>query len=170
LLGEDHQFNLALTPNSDGYHKLVHMTPQAPTGALTGIGRLYVKTSAGKTQLFYMEGDGTTFQEFQISPTLPIRAAVLFDSAGTVISGYNVSGVTVSGTNIFTVSFTVPMPDVNYIVNVTGTAASGASRNGMLVSPRASTVAVGSVQVVFKNTSSSNELPEYGNVVVYSIT
>jgi len=166
LLGEDHQFNLTATVNSDGYHKIIHMTQQAPTGVAAAIGRLYAKTSGGRVHAFYMDDQGT---EYQISPSLAIRAAVAFDSAGAPISAYNVSGVTVNGSNIYTITFAIPMPDTNYIVTVTGMAASGTSRNGMLVSPRASTVSVGSVQVVFKNTSSSNELVDCGNVVVYSI-
>jgi hypothetical protein len=64
LLGANHQFNLTATAD-DGYHNLIVMTPQAPSGALAGYGRLYVKTSAGAVQLFYMDSTGT---EIQITP------------------------------------------------------------------------------------------------------
>lgn len=64
LLGADHQFNLSAAAD-DGYHNLIHMTPQAPTGALVGIGRLYVKSISGAIQLFYMDSTG---REIQITP------------------------------------------------------------------------------------------------------
>lgn len=66
LLGADHQFNLTATAN-DGYHNLIHMQPQAPTGALANIGRLYVKTGPdGQICLYYMNDAGT---EYAVTPT-----------------------------------------------------------------------------------------------------
>ncbi len=64
LLGANHQFNLTAAAD-DGYHNLIVLTPQAPTGALAGYGRLYVKSNAGVMQLFYMTDAGT---EIQITP------------------------------------------------------------------------------------------------------
>lgn len=72
IIDADHQFNDTAATN-DGYHNLIHMIPQAPTGALAGIGRLYPKISSGVVQLFYMDDSGT---EYQITPqyiTSPIR-------------------------------------------------------------------------------------------------
>jgi hypothetical protein len=64
LLGANHQFNLTAAAD-DGYHNLIVMTEQAPTGALAGYGRLYVRTNAGVVQLFYMDSTG---REIQITP------------------------------------------------------------------------------------------------------
>jgi hypothetical protein len=64
LLGANHQFNLTAAAD-DGYHNLIVLTPQAPTGALAGLGRLYVRSSGGVMQLFYMTDAGT---EIQITP------------------------------------------------------------------------------------------------------
>lgn len=64
LLGANHQFNLTAAAD-DGYHNLIVMTEQAPTGALPGYGRLYVRTNAGVVQLFYMDSTG---REIQITP------------------------------------------------------------------------------------------------------
>lgn len=64
LLGADHQFNLTAAAN-DGYHTLVHMIPQAPTGALAGTGRFYSKSVSGLVQAFYMDDAGT---EYQLTP------------------------------------------------------------------------------------------------------
>lgn len=64
LISADHQFNNSIAPN-DGYHNLIHMTPQAPTEILSGIGRTYVRIVDGLTQLFYMDDANT---EYQITP------------------------------------------------------------------------------------------------------
>lgn len=64
IVSADHQFNLSATAD-DGYHNLIHMTQQAPTGALAATGRLYVKTATGLIQLFYMDDAGT---EYQLTP------------------------------------------------------------------------------------------------------
>lgn len=64
LLGANHQFNLTAAAD-DGYHNLIVMTEQAPTGALPGYGRLYVRTNGGVVQLFYMDSTG---REIQITP------------------------------------------------------------------------------------------------------
>lgn len=64
IIGADHQFNLSATGN-DGYHNLIHMTLQAPAGALASTGRLYVKTVSALVQLHYMDSAGT---EYQVTP------------------------------------------------------------------------------------------------------
>lgn len=64
LLGADHQFNNSVAAN-DGYHNLIHMTQQAPSGTLAATGRLYAKSTAGLIQLFYMDDAGT---EYQVTP------------------------------------------------------------------------------------------------------
>ena len=121
LLGADHQFNLSSAAD-DGYHNLIHMTQQAPSGALAATGRGYVKSSGGRIHLFYMDDQGT---EYQLSPGMPIRAAVNFSGVGgvgaqTIRSQYNVASVTKTGTGQYTIAFTRAMPNADYIVQVCG--------------------------------------------------
>jgi len=68
IISANHQFNLSAAA-SDGYHNLIVMTQQAPTGPLAGVGRLYVKLIDGSVQLFYMDDLGN---EQQISPEISI--------------------------------------------------------------------------------------------------
>lgn len=118
LLGADHQFNLTAAAD-DGYHNIIHMTQQAPSGALAATGRGYAKSSAGRIHEFYMDDTGA---EYQITPTMPIRAAVNFNGiSGAVIrSQYNVASVTRIATGRYQINFTTAMPDTNYIVQFTG--------------------------------------------------
>ncbi len=66
IVARDHQFNN--TPNASpptdntGYHNLINMTIQAPSGALASTGRLYVKDVAGSIYPFYMDATGTAQQ------------------------------------------------------------------------------------------------------------
>ena len=65
IIGADHQFNLSAAAD-DGYHNIVHLTQQAPSGALAATGRLYAKSASGAVNLFYMNDAGL---EYQITPT-----------------------------------------------------------------------------------------------------
>ena len=169
LLGADHQFNLSAAAN-DGYHTLVPLIPQAPSGALASRGRLYGKSSAGRIHQFYMDSSGT---EYQISPTMPIRAAVAFDGTG-VIQGtaYNVSSVTQLSTGSFTITFANAMPDANYFVQVTGMrAGTGDVCNGSILGGTfGSNVTTGLVKVMFTGGSSAEQTIQRGYVTVFSIT
>lgn len=110
LLSADHQFNLSAASN-DGYHNLVHLTQQAPAGALASTGRLYVKSSSSLIQLFYMDDAGT---EYQITPdytnsTMKVSgSASLASLASTNILNvaYDFSGVGVAFINGTDVQFT----------------------------------------------------------------
>ena len=180
LLGADHQFNTTAAAN-DGWHNLIHMTQQSPASApVAATGRLYSKVSAGQMQLFFMDDTAVASKNYQITPTLPIRAAVNFDAAGTIRgSAYNVLSVTKNGNGDYTVNFLVasPMPDNNYIVLVTGMrdtvglASIGSVRGGVY----ATSVTTASVRVTFSgetNSSSGISLKDtvMGNVVVFSLT
>ncbi len=71
IIEGDHQFNDSLQEN-DGYHNLIHLTQQDPSGSLAGIGRLYSKIVDGVVQLFYMDDAGTPHQmtpEASVGPT-----------------------------------------------------------------------------------------------------
>lgn len=121
LLGADHQFNLSAAAD-DGYHNVIHLTQQAPSGALAATGRMYSKSSASRIHAFYMDDTG---DEYQVSPSMPIRAAVNFEGDGAVgacvlRSQYNVASVTKTATGTYTVTFTTAMPDANYMVFACG--------------------------------------------------
>lgn len=85
IVGADHQFNPTAAAN-DGYHKLIHMTQQAPAGALAATGRLYVKSVLGVIQLFYMDNTGV---ERQITPLSagPVKVTGSVALAGNATSG-----------------------------------------------------------------------------------
>jgi hypothetical protein len=118
LVGADHQFNLTAAAD-DGYHNLIHMTQQAPAGVLAATGRSYVKSSASRIHQFYMDDTGA---EYQLSPSMPIRAAVNFNGVGAAVirSSYNVSSVTRLAAGDYLINFTTAMPNNNYIVQLTG--------------------------------------------------
>lgn len=174
LLGSDHQFNLSAAAN-DGYHNLIHMTIQAPSGALASTGRLYAKSSAGRIHCFYMDDTGA---EYQVSPATPIRAMVNFNGTGvvgaqTIRSQFNVASVMKTGTGLYTINFTTPMPDANYVVQVTGMrdSAGSQSHGTVLGSPTYSTsVSTTFVKVKFIGGSSSTDDVFMGNILVVSAT
>ena len=86
LVGADHQFNLNAAAN-DGWHTLVHLIPQTPSGALAGTGRFYSKDVSGSIQAFYMDQAGV---EYQLTPTsslgpMKIASHAVINPAGTVL-------------------------------------------------------------------------------------
>ena len=74
IIGGDHQFNLSAAPD-DGYHNVVHLTQQAPSGALAATGRLYVKSIAGLIELYYMDDAGLEQQITPFSALVPIKVS-----------------------------------------------------------------------------------------------
>lgn len=85
ILGADHQFNLSAAAN-DGYHNVVHLTQQGPSGVLAATGRMYVKSAGGSINLFYMDDAGL---EYQITPVslAPTRVTGSVALAGNATSG-----------------------------------------------------------------------------------
>lgn len=178
LVGADHQFNPTAAAN-DGYHNLIHMTLQAPTGALASTGRLYGKSSAGRVHAFYMDDTGA---DYQITPTMPIRAAVNFNGlAASVVAGkspmrsnFNVTDVTYNATGDYTINFTTAMPDANYIVQICGMRGTTSTCNGMVKgnATYGTNVKTTSVRIFFEGggggTSGDDVL--MGNVVIMSAT
>ncbi len=172
LLGADHQFNLSAAAN-DGYHNLIHMTQQAPSGALPATGRTYVKTTGGFIQLFYMDDAG---REYQVTPG--IIAAVNFNGTGalntaqTLRSALNVTSVTKTALGIYKVVFTTPIANNNYMVQVTGMRnSSGGVSNGM-VSGNAvygNAVATTFITIEFSSSTSTTQDVLMGNLLVYSL-
>ena len=169
LVTADHQFNLSVAAN-DGYHNLVHLAPQAPAGVLASTGRLYSKSSAGRIHAFYMDDTGAAYQ---VTPTLPIRAAVSFQANGAILSSYNVTSVTRNGAGDYTVNYTVAMPDNKYIVHVTGMR----EANDKVPIPAiygsavyTNSVTTSSVRVIFFGQNTSGHDVVMGNVIIFSVT
>lgn len=171
IIEADHQFNLSVA-GDDGYHKLVHLMPQAPSGALANTGRLYVKTSGGNVNLFYMD---EVPNEYQLTPGLPIRAAVNFNGipgVPVIRSQYNVASVTKSS-SVYTITFTKPMPDTNYIVIATGMRdSSGDVSVGSVTgsSVYGNSVQTGLVKITFFGQSNTPRDVLMGNVTIFSVT
>ena len=173
IVGADHQFNLSAAAN-DGYHNLVHLTQQAPAGALASTGRLYAKSSASRIHQFYMDDTGA---EYQMSPSMPIRAAVNFDGTGavgaqTLRSQYNVTSVTKTATGTYTVTFTTAMPNNSYIVQVTGmrSGAGDITQASVLGNSYNTSVATGNVKVLFGKSDGTAVDVIMGNVTIFSVT
>jgi len=105
IIGADHQFNLSAAAD-DGYHNLVHLTQQAPAGALAAVGRLYVKSAGGAINLFYMDDAGL---EYQITPVsiAPTKVTGSVALAGSATSGTVYTIPNNSQGTIF-VNYTVP--------------------------------------------------------------
>lgn len=85
IIGADHQFNLSASAD-DGYHNIVHLTQQAPSGVLAATGRLYAKSAGGDVCLFYMDDAGL---EYQITPVAiaPTKVTGSVALAGSATSG-----------------------------------------------------------------------------------
>lgn len=173
LLGGDHQFNLSASAD-DGYHNLIHMVPQAPSGALPGIGRGYGKSSSSRIHDFYMDDTGV---EYQITPTLPIRASVNFDGTGstgaqTIRSQFNVASVVKVSTGLYTVNFTSAMPDNNYMVQITGMRNGTVSVSNGCVSGNSSyssSVQTGLLKVQFFGQDNTPRDVFMGNITIFSV-
>lgn len=174
MIGADHQFNLTAAAD-DGYHNIIHLTQQAPSGALAAIGRLYAKSSAGRIHGFYMDDTG---DEYQITPTMPIRAAVNFDGTGAVgvqviRSQFNVASVNRTATGKYTITFTTAMPDANYIVVIAGMRnASGDISNGLIAGDAtySNSVTTTTLKIEFNGGTSSLQNVLMGNVIIMSAT
>lgn len=174
LVGADHQFNLSAAAN-DGYHNLVHLTVQAPSGALASTGRFYVKSSAGRVFPFYMDDTGA---EYQMAPIMPVRASVNFNGTGavgvqTMRSQFNVASVNKTSTGKYTITFTTAMPDANYTVQVTGMRDDSSKVAIASIQGNAtysSSVTTTSVKIIFfgQNTGVTDVL--MGNVTIFSAT
>lgn len=175
IVGADHQFNLTAAAD-DGYHNLIHLTQQAPSGALAALGRLYGKSSSGRVHQFYMDSAGT---EYQITPTMPIRAAVNFDGTGgvgaqSIRSQYNVSSVSKTADGTYTINFTTAMPDANYMVFALGmrnTSSFPATAIPQVLGDPTygSSVTTASVKIQFVSDSGNLRNVLMGNVVIMSV-
>ena len=172
LLGANHQFNLSAAAD-DGYHNVINLTQQAPSGPLPATGRLYVKTTGGFVQLFYMNDAG---REYQVTPG--IIAAVNFNGTGsngpqTMRSSLNITSVVKTGTGKYTINFTTAIATSNYVVACTGMRdSSGDISNGLVAgsSTYGNSVATTFLRVEFNGGSSNLQDVLMGNIIVYSVS
>ncbi len=173
IISADHQFNLTAAGN-DGYHNLIHKTLQAPTGALANTGRSYVKVSAGRVHDFYMDDTGA---EYQVTPTMPIRASVNFNGTGAVgvqviRSQFNVASVTKTANGLYTIAFTTAMPDANYMIQITGMRNTNLSAFGFVQGDATygNSVTTASVKIAFNDDAGSLKDVLMGNITIFSVT
>lgn len=177
IIEQDHQFNNTAETN-DGWHNIVHLTAQAPVAAgPPAAGRLYAQASGlGRLHAFYMDDTPGTSLQYQITPTMPIRAAVNFTMT-TRNSQYNVSSITRLSIGAYQIFFTTAMPDTNYIVQVSGQATAlgvgdivigGVAGNGGV--PYGNAIQTTFVVVIFVNGSGSLVDPTTGHVTIFSVT
>lgn len=128
LITADHQFNDATAAN-DGYHKVEHFVNQGgaygdntPASLGTSTGQMYTKTVNGSEHLCYHQDTSSTAANEVCLTVAPIRAAIAFNSAGTVEGTAFNATVARTAPGNYTISFTpgplVPMPSANYIVSL----------------------------------------------------
>ncbi len=172
IIGTDHLFNDA-GPTADGFHKQATLIARAkPSGSLpTGTnGILYAFVDAfSRNQLGFYNGNAN----FQITPG--IIAAVNFDGTGTVStnqtirSQLNVTSVFKNATGDYTVTFTTPIANNNYIVQLTGMRATAGGICGGQVKgdpTYGNSVSTTSIKIQFNGGSSSLNDVLMGNLIV----
>lgn len=129
MISGDHVFNAtAPTPNTDGYHKVIHWITQITEPSyVNGTGLTFAKDADviinGVTQtapqIFHRSSDGTTEREAPISP-VPIRAAVSFQGRTTngictLYYSYNVTQVERQSNSRYVITFTNALPSIYYL-------------------------------------------------------
>lgn len=180
IISKDHQFNNTAATN-DGYHNIVHLTAQAPDATVVPVsGRLYAKADGvGRLQINYMDDTPTPGPSlnYQVTPSMPIRAAVNFTGT-TRNSHFNVASVSNPSTGIYTITFETssPMPTTNYIVQVTGQMQS-AGASEILVGCVAqdggswgNAIQTTKVTVAFAKFNGSLAAPITGHITIFSVT
>jgi hypothetical protein len=168
IINADHVFN-DTAQSTDGVHRQMTLISRAhPVALPAGTNSMLYSFSGSTQQLWFYDGAS----HFQMTPTMPIRAAVAFNAAGVIQSQVNVSSVVLSGTSIYTITFTIPMPNANYIVQVCGMrpGANTVCNGGVLGNPFASSVTQNFVKVVFNGGDSSQAAIERGYVTIFSET
>lgn len=138
MISGDHVFNATSpTPNTDGYHKIIHWITQITTPTeINGTGIEYAKDDSVTVNAvvqtaphkFYKSYDGTTLITSPLSQ-VPIRAFVNFNgttsgnnAVQTIRSSYNVTSVTRNGTTTgeYLITFASALPTNAYAVSITG--------------------------------------------------
>ncbi len=179
IISGDHIFNDTQNVNTDGKHLQVTLLNRATPGSLpAGMnGILYSKTASSVTQLFFYNGITDYQLTPPVTPTVRILASVNFIGTGssgtdqTIRSQYGVATVRKTSTGCYTVNFSTPMPDANYMVQATGMrdsddASSGCVRGNATYS---NSVTVNAVRVAFFGSSTSTQDVLMGNVTIFSV-
>ena len=114
IVGANHKFNDSAATD-DGYHQDIKMLPLAVPGNDASIGQSFVNSADATNQMWFKDGLNRVFQ---LTPTLPIYAAVNFDGHSPVVVrfSHNVASVTRTATGLYTIAFTRALPTNNYIV------------------------------------------------------
>lgn len=126
------------TPNTGAFTTLTATTPIAVTSGGTGTS---TKTGTGSVVLGTSPTiatptitgnitDGTYTTSVAKCAQGTAKAWVNFDASGTIRSSYNVSSVTVDGSGVYTITFTTPMANANYLI--TGNCNTPGTQNGSL--------------------------------------
>lgn len=166
IIGSNHKFNDSAATD-DGYHQNIKMLPLTTPGNDATVGQSFVNSADATNQLWFKDGLNRVFQ---ITPTIPIYAAVSFYWDGAAVQyryRMNVSTVTRISTGIYRINFTVAMANTNYIVAGNGM---HNTSSGSIVEINPDTVVTNSITTTFVkirtvNTSNS-ERDLLSNMVV----
>jgi hypothetical protein len=118
IVGANHKFN-DTAATDDGYHQDIKILPIAVPGTDATIGQLFANTAISSFPLSYVDGLNNLYQ---ITPTLPVRAAVNFSVtpvtfAITINYSQNVASVVRTSNGLYTITFTIAMPSNFYIAS-----------------------------------------------------
>ncbi len=172
IINVDHIFNNTPAPgDNSGTHRQVTMTARALPASLPNAGTnaiLYTfLDSLSVAQLGYYNG----VTNFQITPG--IVAAVNFDGTGalgnqTIRSKLNVSSVDKTASGSYTINLSPPLPDNNYIVQITGMRNTNSVSFGCVLGNTVygNSVAVGSIKVIFVGQNISLQDVFMGNITI----
>jgi hypothetical protein len=175
IINADHVFN-DTTGADDGAHRQMTLVARAtPVGLPTGTNAIaYTKIDgSGRAQLRFYNG----VTDEAITPPY-IVAMVNFNGSGvvgnqTIRSQVNVSTVSKTATGTYTITFTTPLVDDNYIVQLTGMRGTAAdvSNGCILGSPTySSSVTAASLKVQFVGGDGTPRDVIMGNVLITSVT
>jgi len=190
MISGDHVFNAtAPTPNTDGYHKVIHWITQITTPTeINGTGIEYAKDDSVTVNAvvqtaphkFYKSYDGTTLITSPLSQ-VPIRAFVNFNgttsgnnAVQTIRSSYNVTSVTRDGTTTgaYVITFASALPTNGFCVFATGMANSSGTRAVSYI-PGSSTysdsVSTTRVYISFRNIDTSGSNGQRTNVIMGNV-
>ncbi len=175
IINRDHIFNDTPGVNDNtGTHRQVTMTARSQPVALpTGTNSIaYTWIDAfGRAQFMFYDGN------INVQMTPGIVAAVNFNGTGAVgaqiiRSQLNVSSVVKNATGDYTINFASPMPNNNYIVQITGMRDSNSISLGSVKGDATygNSVTVNSVRVIFIGANISLSDVFMGNITVMRYT
>lgn len=122
IVSANHKFNDSAATD-DGYHQLIKILPTSTTDIPNDptVGQTFVNAADASNQLWHKDGNNNIYQ---ITPTIPIRAACNFDGLATspITPRYsmNVASIVRNSAGDYTINFITPMPSLNYIVTING--------------------------------------------------